>query len=442
MRARLDGSPPEAGRPFAEVLKRFAEDVAPFAFRTNHPRFLAFVPGAPSFVSVLGDWLIAASNFFAGVWLEAAGPTQVELTVLDWFKSFLGYPAEARGLLTGGGSEANLTALVVAREQFPFADRSRAVLYVSEERHWSLDRAARIIGLRPDQVRPVPADAEFRLRALALRAAVVRDRAEGLLPWAVGANAGATNAGTVDPLAELAECCRAERLWLHADAAYGWPAALTDEGRGELLGIGEADSITLDPHKWFGQTFEAGCLLVREGRLLAETFTLRPDYMQDVTPGEEEINFADHGIALTRRFRALKIWLSVQVLGLSWFRGLVERCCRLAEFAQGLLEAEGCFEILSPRRLSIVCFRYRPPATKMSDAELDALNEALARELLATGRGFLSTTRLRGRLALRMCFVNWRTTAGDVEEIVRLLKTGLTTNNTNQTNKNEENQEG
>jgi glutamate/tyrosine decarboxylase-like PLP-dependent enzyme len=423
MEALLRRPPPEAGRPFAEVLAEFEQKVATFAFRTKHPRFLAFVPGAPSFLSVLGEWLCAGTNFFAGVWLEAAGPSQVEVLVLDWFKDFLGYPPAARGVLTGGGSEANLTALVVARERLSYEERGRAVLYVTEQRHWSVDRAARVMGLHPEQVRPVPADQQFRLQPAALTAAVQRDRQAGKRPWAVVANAGATNTGAVDPLAALADCCRQEGLWLHVDAAYGWTAVLTAEGRTLLDGIGRADSLTLDPHKWFGQTFEAGCVLVREGGLLARTFALRPEYMQDVEPADDEINFADHGIALTRRFRALKIWLSVQVLGLSWFRGLAERCCLLAELGQRLLEEAGCFEVLSPRQLSIVCFRYVPPGSTSDDEQLNRLNLALIDALRATGRAFLSSTRLSGRVAIRFCFVNWRTTTADVEEIVSLLRT-------------------
>jgi glutamate/tyrosine decarboxylase-like PLP-dependent enzyme len=422
--ALLREPPPETGTPFPQVLAEFAAKVAPNAFRTNHPRFLAFVPGAPTFVSALGDLLCGGTNFFAGVWLEASGPTEVELVVLDWFKEFLGYPADAGGILTSGGSEATLTALLVARDRLAFADRQRAVLYASEQRHWSVDRAARVIGLHPDQVCPVPTDAEFRLVPDALADQVRRDRAGGRVPWAAVATAGTTNTGTVDPLRAMAAVCRAEELWLHVDAAYGWAAVLTAEGKAALAGIEEADSLTLDPHKWFAQTFETGCLLVRRAGLLTRTFANRPEYMQDVEPGEDEVNFADRGLALTRRFRALRIWLSVKVLGVGWFRALVEHCCRLADLAEALLRRSPGFEVLSPRRLSIVCFRQVPPGFRErhgGEEELDRVNLALAADLRATGRAFLSSTRLRGRVALRFCFVNYRTTAADVEEVVGLL---------------------
>ncbi|MFN4259261.1 MAG: pyridoxal phosphate-dependent decarboxylase family protein [Gemmataceae bacterium] len=423
MEALLREPPPEQGRPFAAVLADFEDKVARYAFRVNHPRFWAFIPGAPTFPAMLADFLCAGTNFFAGVWLEASGPAQVEVLVLDWFKEMLGYPAEAAGVLTSGGSEANLIALLAARERLTFAQRAAAILYVSEQRHWSLDRAAKIIGLRPEQVRPVPVDDELRLIPAALAAHLERDRQAGLWPWAVAASAGSTNSGGVDPLMEISYLCHqpAPPLWLHVDAAYGWPAALTDEGKRLLAGIEQADSITLDPHKWFAQTFEVGCVLTRHGPLLGETFALRPDYMQDVAPGDQEINFCDHGIALTRRFRALKIWFSMQVLGVGWFRRLVEHCRDLAELAQRLLRQSPVFEVLGPRHLSIVCFRYAPPGQSSDMEFLNRLNLALVEALRATGQAFISSTRLGERVALRFCFINWRTTARDVEEVIELL---------------------
>jgi glutamate/tyrosine decarboxylase-like PLP-dependent enzyme len=414
---------PESGSDFARVLAEFADRVAPNAFRTNHPRFLAFVPGVPTYISVLGDWLCSSANFFAGVWLEASGPAQVELVVLDWFKGLLGYPAAARGVLTSGGSEANLTALVTARERLSHEDRQRAVLFVTQQRHWSIDRSAKIAGLRPDQVRPVSCDDPLRLDAASLRRAVAAERQAGRLPWLVVANAGATNTGCVDDLNGLADVCGQEGMWLHVDAAYGWSGVLTPEGRQELHGIERADSLTLDPHKWFAQTFEAGCVLVRDGRLLGATFGMKPEYMQDVTPADDEINFCDHGPALTRRFRALKIWLSVKVLGLAWYRRLVEHCFRLADFAEALLRRSPEMEIVCPRRLSVVCFRYVPRGTSLPSAQLDALNLAIVEKVRSSGRAFFISTLLQGRVALRLCFVNWRTTSRDVEEVVRLIHT-------------------
>ncbi len=418
----LREAPPEQGVDVTRLLAEFQDKIVPHAFRVNHPRFWAFIPSAPSFASILGECLASNANFFAGVWKEAAGPAQVEIVVLDWFKQFLGYPTDAAGLVTSGGSEANLTALVVAREKIADADRRRIVLYASEHRHWSVDRAAKIIGLRPDQIRPLACDADYCLKLDALKEAIADDERAGRLPWAVIANAGTTNTGSVDPLDALADFCGERRLWLHVDAAYGWPMALTGEGKTLLRGIERADSITLDPHKWFAQPFEAGCLLVRDGDLLAKTFMMRPEYMQDVVPNHDEINFCDQGIALTRRFRALKIWFSLKLLGVAWHRRLIEHDCALADYAQALLERDGRFEITSPRKLSVVCFRYVPSSPHAPREEVaDRLQQEIAAGLLRTGRAFLSTTRLHGCTTLRFCFVNWRTTAADVEEIVALI---------------------
>jgi glutamate/tyrosine decarboxylase-like PLP-dependent enzyme len=357
---------------------------------------------------------------FTGFWMEAAGAAQIETVVLDWFKEWLHLPGTAGGLLTSGGSEANLTALVAARDALADEARSRAVLYVSDQRHWSIDRAARVIGLRADQVRVLPSTPDFRLTPAELTRAVEADRNAGRVPWCVAASAGTTNTGTVDPLGELAHVCHRHGLWLHVDAAYGWAAALVDGDRDIRDGINLADSVTLDTHKWFAQTYVAGCLLVRDPAVLRQAFAMRPEYLQDFEHDPDEIDFADHGIALTRRFRALKIWLSVKVLGVGWFRRLVRHSMRLAGLMQALLEETRDFEIVSPRRLSTLCFRYAPPG--YSPEQLDEINRTLVAEVNRSGRAFLATTRLRDRTVVRCCFVNWRTTASDVEEVAELLR--------------------
>jgi aromatic-L-amino-acid decarboxylase len=411
---RLTATPSEQGKPFTDVLQVFREVILPNTLKVGHPRFLAFIPGSPSYPSILGDWLTSAANLFGGVWLEGAAAAQIETMVLDWFRQWLGLPPSTRGTLTSGGSEANLTALVVARQRLSFNDRNRAVLYVSEQRHRSIDRAAMVIGLQPSQIRPVPVDGDYRLDRPALAKLVVEDRAQDLLPWVVVANAGSTNTGAVDPLPEIASLCQEEGIWLHVDAAYGWSAILAHQGKQLLAGIEAANSVTLDPHKWFAQTYEAGCLLVRDGARLPETFAMRPDYLQDAVLEVGEVNYADNGIPLSRRFRALKIWLSIQMLGLDWYRQLAEHGLTLAEYAQSQLLAEG-FQMLAPRQLGIVCFRY--PFAQ----EVDELNQQIVRLVRETGEAILSSTRLKGDFALRLCFVNWRTTANDVDRVVELL---------------------
>jgi aromatic-L-amino-acid decarboxylase len=246
---RLGGAAPEGPRDFAEILGRLRDDVLPFASRGDHPGYFAFIPSCGTWPSALADLITSACNFYAGSWMESAGPSQVELTVLEWFKQWIGYPTEAAGLLVSGGSAANMTALACARETLLGAMSDQVVAYVSDQAHSSLARAARILGFRPDQVRVLPVDDRYRMRPDALAGAMAADWDAGRRPLLVAASAGSTNTGAVDPLEELATICREWGAWFHVDAAYGGFAALTERGKRELVGIEQADSVTLDPHK-------------------------------------------------------------------------------------------------------------------------------------------------------------------------------------------------
>jgi len=278
MRKRLGGPPPTGPQALEDVLERLERDVLPYRSRVDHPGFLAFIPGSGTWPGALADLIASACNVYAGSWMESAGPSQVELEVLGWFKDWIGYPAEAAGSLTSGGSAANMTALACAREAKAGPMRDDLVLYVSDQAHSSIARAARILGFRPGQVRVLPSDAGLRLEPETLAAAIEADLRAGRSPLAVSANAGATNSGVTDPLPELAEVCRQNGVWLHVDAAYGGFAVLSERGRAELSGLELADSLTLDPHKWLYQPFECGCVLVRDGALLRAAFELAPDY--------------------------------------------------------------------------------------------------------------------------------------------------------------------
>lgn len=423
MEARLREPAPERGGAgdFDALLRRATDDVLDFAGRIDHPRFVAFIPSSPTWPSVLGDLLASGYNVFQGTWLESAGPSEVELVVLDWFKEWLGYPAGAAGLLLSGGSVANLTAMVVAREAHLGGAIGDGVMYASDQVHSSVERAARILGFRADQVRLVPADDDFRLRAPALEAAVAADRDAGRRPFLVVANAGATSTGAIDPLPELAEACDRLGLWLHADGAYGGFAALTDRGRRALAGIERADSITLDPHKWLFQTYEAGCLLVRDGTLLPETFHVMADYLKDTTILGKEVNFADRGIQLTRRARALKIWLSLQYFGVAAFRQAIDHALDLADAAERAIDAAPDLELLSAASLGVVCFRSHPPGLD-DEAALNALNTRILQRVNDMGEAMISSTRIRGRYALRFCIMNWRTTHDDVARILYAIR--------------------
>jgi glutamate/tyrosine decarboxylase-like PLP-dependent enzyme len=414
MERRLGEPPPEEPRGFDGILDRLERDVLPFADRTGHPGYFAFIPGSGTWPGALGDFIASACNIENSSWLLSAGPSQLELTVLDWFKEWIGYPPESAGVLVSGGSAANMTALACARETLLGAMSDGVVAYVSDQAHSSMARAARMLGFRPDQLRVLPTDERFRMRPDALVAAMDNDLAAGRRPLFVGASAGSTNTGAIDPLPELARICRERGAWFHVDGAYGGFAALTERGGRWLAGIEQADSVTLDPHKWLYQPYECGCLLVREGHLLREAFEITPDYLKDAEVVEAEVNFADRGVQLSRMCRALKLWVSLEYFGVGAFREAIDNSLDLARLAQARIEASDELELLVPPALGVVCFRRRFGGVDDED-ELARLNAGLVDGLAESGEGLISSTRLRGRYALRMCVLNHSSTARDVE---------------------------
>jgi glutamate/tyrosine decarboxylase-like PLP-dependent enzyme len=389
------------------VLDKLQCDVFTSFIHVNHPRFFAFVPGPGNFVGAMGDALASGLNPFAGTWLAGSGFLELELVTVDWLRQICGLPAGAGGLFVSGGSMANLTGLVVARH-LKLGDRvDGAVVYSSDQTHHSVERALRVIGFLPDQLRKIKSDEKFRLPLSDLKEAVRADLAAGRTPFCVIANAGTTNTGAVDPLPELLDFCGKHGLWLHADAAYGGPAVLTEKGRHALRGLEAVDSLSLDPHKWLFQPFEIGCVLVRDFRWLKDTFRLLPEYLQDAH-ALEEVNLCDYGVQLTRYPRALKLWMSLKVFGLEAFREAVAWGIELAELAEERLWKSPCLQVVTPAQLGIVTFRHVD----------DAVNRALVDKLFADGFAFLSSTTLRGRTVLRMCTINPRTTQEDVVETI------------------------
>lgn len=408
--ARFAEPPPEEPGDFERLLGRLLEDALPFTQRTDHPRFLAYVPGAPTWPAVLGELLASGHNVFGGSWIGASGPTVVELTVLDWFKRWLGAPADAEGLLTGGGSEANLFAILCARSAVLGEDLGDAVVYLSEQAHSSVERAVRAAGFRASQLRLVETDGRFRLRPDRLAREVAIDRRAGRTPFLVAASAGATSTGAIDPLPALADLCSAEGLWLHADAAYGGFFCLTDRGRAALDGLARADSITLDPHKGLAVQWGTGCLIVRRPGLLADAFHLLPAYLRDAAVEGREVNLFDRGLQLTRPARGLKIWLSVSTFGTAAFRAALNRALDVTARAEAWIGDHGDVELAAPASLGIVCFTRRDGR----DAE------AIAR-VNESGLAHVSSTRLGGRTVSRLCANGFRTRWRDVERVLEEL---------------------
>ena len=414
---RLREPLPEQRTSVEQVLQQLQEDVFSNIMHLDHPRFFAFVPSPSNFASVMAETLAAGFNVFAGTWLEASGPAEIELVNIDWLRQLCGLPETAGGLFVNGGSAANLTALATARHVRLRDNMHDAVIYYSDQAHSSNERALHMLGFSPVQLHKLPSDEHFRLSIPTLRQAVVEDRAAGKTPFCIIANAGTVNTGAVDPLPAIAAFCREEGLWLHADGAYGAAAILCDKGQALLQGVELVDSLSIDPHKWLFQPYEIGGVLVRDGHWLRETFHILPEYLKDIAKAEEEINFCDYGLQLTRSFRALKLWMSLKVFGLTAFREAVARGFALAEYTEALLRESPQWEVVTPAQMGIVTFRYVREG--LTGAALDALNLRLIEAMIVDGYAMVSSTMLRGRTVLRFCTINPRSSEDDIRETVR-----------------------
>jgi len=422
-RALLDQSPPQHPERFETILQRFKDRVATHHAREPHPRFLGYIPSCPTFPAVAGDWLATGFNFFAGVWPVAVGPNQVELTVLEWFRRWMGMPDGSSGLLTSGGSAATVTAVVAARHAAlgnDTADLPKLTVYCSDQAHSSFMKAAWIAGISRDHVRAVPSDGAYRMRVDKLKELVRADRSAGLRPFLVCATAGATNTGAVDPLHAIADFTRDEKLWLHTDSAYAGFSVLTRRGKELLEGLGRSDTLTLDPHKWLYVPFECGCLMARDPAQLEAAFSVNPEYLRDVRV-ESAINFSDYGEQLTRYSRAMKVWVSVQYFGTDAIAAEQDRAMALADLAERIVRESPDMEVLTAAQFGIVCFRVHPKGMDAPD-ELNALNQRVNDAVNQSGFVLMSSTRLRGALSLRLCTPGYRTREEDVRAVMDLVR--------------------
>ena len=297
----------------------------------------------------------------------------------------------------------------------------KAVIYFSDQTHNSIEKGLRVLGFAREQIRGLPSDENFRLQTESLRRAVAEDRADGKQPFCVIANAGTTNTGAVDPLDELADLCERENLWLHVDGAYGAAAALCERGRKLLAGIERADSLSLDPHKWLFQPFEIGCVLLRDASLLKKTFNTMAGILEDTRRAEEEeINYYDYGVQLTRSFRALKLWLSIKTFGAAAFRKAIDHGFELAEFAENILRQSDCWRIVTSATMGIVTFRY--VAQGCSEGEANEIHRRMVEMMSEDGFAFANSTAMRGQTVMRLCTINPRTTEEDVRATIEQLE--------------------
>ena len=409
---QLGGPPPETGRPAEEVLELAVRQALRYAARLDHPRFFGFVPSSPTWPAVVADFLAAGFNINSCTWLVSSGTGQLELAVTDWLRGWIGFPETGGGLLTSGSSAASVEAMVVAREEAGHPERP--AVYMSDQSHGALKRAALIAGVRREHIRLVPTGDDFRIDLDALKRLMARDRDAGLRPVAVCANAGTSSTGSIDPLAPLADLCGREGVWLHADAAYGGFALVTRLGRELLDGIERVDSVSMDAHKWLFQPYEAGALMVRDRRHLENAFAIGNDVLQDTVWGANHPNFADRGQQLSRSARALKIWMSVRTFGMARFRAAIQQGLDLARRAADHIDECPLLELMTPVTLGIVCFRVNPAGVACDEEALEKINRQVLVHVFWGELAFLSSTSLKGVFSLRMCILNHTTTWDDV----------------------------
>jgi aromatic-L-amino-acid decarboxylase len=418
-------------------LEEFRRRLAPHQFNASHPRAFAYFTPPSLPIAIVGELLAQWVN--QGVDVGHSSPTAslVEEEVVAWLRGVAGYGPGSFGVLTSGGVMANLIGLAVARDiglagQRGLADPPRGRdlegvrAYASDQAHFSIARALDVLGFPPQTLRIVPSDARFRLAGAAVAAAVAEDRAAGLHPWLIAAVAGATNTGSVDRLGELADVAEREGLWLHVDAAYGGAVRLSARDAWRVPDLERADTVTLDPHKWFFQPYDVGGLLVKRRNDLLQTFHRSPEYYPPARPEDEPLHWYQYSLEGTRRFRGLKLWLTWKSLGTEGFARLIEANLELAAYLARRCRESDDFEVVPEEpELSVVCFRHLPDGRPTVGADVIALDrhqERLQRALEVSGDAWVSTTRLRGATWLRAGIVNYLATEADIDRLLATLR--------------------
>ena len=437
IREKLDESLPVEGEEFRRVLNTFRDVVVPMSRHNGHPRMFGYVQGPGTAIAAIADLLASALNANLTAWRSAPAAVEIERLTIDWIKQIIGFDQSAAGLFVSGGSMANMAALAAARRaKTPGALTSKGVqsfpralrVYASTETHHSIVKAAALLGIGSENVRYVGVDERCKIRIDELVAKITEDQAGGHLPFCVVANAGTVATGACDPLAEISEVARRFDLWMHVDASYGGFAALAQSVRPLFVSLSEADSVALDPHKWLYLPVDCGCVLYRDPATARATFAQDAEYTRVMgQEADEAFAFWDYGPELSRRFRALKVWMLLKVVGVRALGEAIEKNLACARYLEELVHASEDFEMLAPVRLSIFCFRYVPPRFKKAlasvnktgrqpiEQDLDGLNERLLIALQRDGSSYLSNARLDGRFSLRGCVMNFRTTRRDME---------------------------
>src|SRR6201997_3982878 len=416
IRDRIDAALPTKGTDFDSLLKIFREDIIPFSRQNAHPRMFGYVqsPGIP--LAAFADLLASTLNANLTVWRSAPAPVELERLTIDWIRQILGFNAEAGGLFVSGGSMANLAAIAVAR-QAKADSAGRLRIYASSETHFSIAKAAALLGIGRENVCQVAVDEHFKVRTDDLVAKIAADLEAGYVPFCVVANAGTVNTGAVDPLREIRGVANRFQLWMHVDGSYGAFAILAGSARKLFAGMEQADSIALDPHKWLYLPVDVVCVIYRDPDAARATFAHEAEYTRMFGEEADEAFVCwDYGPELSRRFRALKVWMLLKGVGLDRLGKAIESNLACARHLESMVQASDDFEMIAPVELSIFCFRHVPRRLRdQSPGVIDAFNEGLLVALQRDGSSYLSNATLGGRFALRGCVLNYRTTLRDME---------------------------
>lgn len=415
---------PYQGIGIKNALEDVERNVVPYCTKIGSPRFLSWIITSPSPAGTIGEILNLGLNQVPFTFKAGPVATVIEDIVISWFASIFGYSLKSGGILVSGGTNGTLTALAAAREHHVpgimkeglQSIKKPLVVYTSSICHKSVETAVSVLGIGARFLRKIPVDTNFKMNINKLKEAVSKDIASGYDPFCVVAQAGTSNEGAVDDIDAIADFCNTNNIWLHVDAAYAGGAILTERGKILMEGIHKADSISTDPHKWFFIPVEAGCILVKDRKHLYNTFRVTDANFSE----EDPIEYLNYGIQFTRMSRAFKIWFAFRTYGLDKIRKIIDQNLDLTLEFLRKIEENDSWEVLAPVQTSAVCFRY-VPSKKLKDEELDKLQVKLLKELESTGKAFLAHAVVNGKIGLRACFANHRTTYEDLNTLFNLL---------------------
>ena len=418
---------PQAPSPAEKVLAELEEKLLPFCTHVGHPGYMGLITPSPNPVGVIADFICSALNQNIGAYTIGPAGVAMERRTVRWLTDLVGYGPEAGGNLTSGGMMANFIGLKLARD-WASGDRAQQygvhqpwAVYTSEERHVSVDKAVDAVGLGRTALRALPTDSEFRVRLDALESAIAEDHKRGVRPLCIVGIFGTTNTGAVDPIRELRHIADQEGMWLHADAAYGGGMLLSSESPMRDRGLELADSVTIDPHKWFYAPLDAGAVLVKDERRLTASFGMKPSYLTDeLDHAKERYQYYVHGFEQSRRFRGLKVWMSFKRYGTRQIGEWIDNNVRQARHLYSLLASHPEFEAASQPPMSAICIRYR--GADPDEAMSKDLHAQVVRRVEQSGKFWISTTELKGKTWFRINPVNFRTRTEHMEQLLTLLE--------------------